>query len=219
MTAAYDAIAEWYDRSVRERALLASDNVIGQAFFALLGDIAGQSICDLACGQGYLARKVAQRGARIVGVDISRKLLDIAQTEEQAEARGIRYYHADAQALPALPEEPFDGVYSNMALMDIPNLTATLRGVARLLRPGGWFVATITHPCFQVPPGQSYFTEGFWRSDNPNGVRGQVGAHHRTLATYLNTLSSAGLLVEQIAEPSMSDRETPPVLLIRCRKG
>jgi len=219
MTAAYDAIAEWYDRTIRERALLANDTVINSAFFALLGDIAEQRICDLACGQGNLARQVAQRGAQVVGVDVSQKLLDIARCDEQAEPLGIRYYHGDAQALPTLSEEPFDGVYCNMALMDIPDLAATLHGVARLLHPGGWFIAAITHPCFQIPPGQSYFQEGFWRSDNPNGVRGQVGANHRTLATYLNALASVGLLLEQTAEPALSDRVTPPVLLIRCRKG
>ncbi|HAL49192.1 MAG TPA: class I SAM-dependent methyltransferase, partial [Dehalococcoidia bacterium] len=46
-----------------------------------------------------------------------------------------------------------------------------------------------------------YFAEGFWRSENPDGVRGKVGAHHRTLSTYLNGLVEAGLSLERLVEP------------------
>lgn len=165
-----------------------------------------------------MARKMAQMGARIVGVDISEKLLDIARRDERAKPLGITYYLADAQNLPVFDGEPFDGVVCNMALIDIPDLEKAVAGIGRILRGGGWFVATITHPCFQIPPGQGYFTKGFWLSSNPNGVRGQVGAHHRMLGTYLNALGNAGLLVENVAELHLPNRDTPPVLLIKCRK-
>ena len=45
-----------------------------------------------------------------------------------------------------------------------------------------------------------YLTEGFWRSDNPEGVR-RVGNHHRTVATYLTALVAAGLALEAVEEP------------------
>ena len=44
---------------------------------------------------------------------------------------------------------------------------------------------------------RGYFREGFWRSDNPNGVRGQAGAYHRTLSTYVNAIPGAGFTIEQ----------------------
>lgn len=59
--AAYDAIAEWYDSLVRSTSF-AGDLVLSH-LFTLLGDVDGQHICDLACGQGRLARVLAQRGA------------------------------------------------------------------------------------------------------------------------------------------------------------
>ncbi|CAN5439711.1 hypothetical protein BH11ARM2_BH11ARM2_23210 [soil metagenome] len=103
------------------------------------------------------------------------------------------------------------------------DLPATPRGVARILRTSGWLVATITHPCFQSPPGRDYFEEGFWRSDNPHGVRGQVGAHHRILSTYLSTylstLGATGLLVERADEPRLPGRDLPPVLVFQCRRA
>ena len=124
--------------------------------------------------------------------------------------------------------------------MDIDDVTACLGSVARVLRPEGWFVFSVTHPCFPTPSlgwGRvdaelereisDYFAEGFWRRDNPTGVRGRVGSHHRTLSTYVNALISSGLRLEQVYEPRTPDdlaeripgyREVPPFLAARCSK-
>ncbi len=72
-----------------------------------------------------------------------------------------------------------------------------------------------------------YFAEIFWYSGNPNGVRGLVGAYHRTLSTYLNSLLDAGFILDYFAEPQATGyiadripgyRESPGVLVVRCRK-
>lgn len=103
--------------------------------------------------------------------------------------------------------------------MDIPDLGATLKAIARVLKPGGWFVWVIGHPCVLVPDAQrasmpdgrpamavtGYFNERFWRSSNPKGVR-RSGNHHRTLSTYLNALSAAGFALELAAEPMASEQ-------------
>jgi len=214
MIAAYDAIAEWYDQSIRKGTLLSADDLIASICFESVGNVEGQYLCDLACGQGHLSRQLAARGAEVVGVDISQRLLEIARREGD----GIRYVHGDAQALPPLGDRPFDGVLCNLALMDIPDIDATFREAARILCPGGSFVATIIHPCFQIPQNRGYFDEGFWRSDYAQGVRGQVGARHRTLGTYLTGLGQAGLLLESAAEPRLPGRDVPPVLVLQARR-
>ena len=109
----------------------------------------------------------------------------------------------------------------------------------RLLKPGGWMVFAITHPCFQTPYAQwiatgdgeiaravrGYFKEGFWMSPPPGGVRSRVGAHHRMLSTYLNALVAANFTLERMVEPMATgeraeqvpgDREVPSLLLIRA---
>jgi ubiquinone/menaquinone biosynthesis C-methylase UbiE len=238
-SAAYDAIAAWYDDAIRRGSLL--HDLIIPHLADLIGEIQGQRVCDLGCGQGVIARQLARQGAQVVGMDLSAELLAIARRDEEAEPLGIVYVHDDAQALATVADAAFDGVLCNMALVDIPDLDAALQSVQRILRPEGWFVFTITHPCFQTPASwweadadgttqrvvRAYFDEGFWRSDNPHGVRGQVGAYHRTLSTYVNALAEANLVLERLLEPQATGHiaerlpgyaEVPAVLLARCRK-
>lgn len=244
MTSAYDDIAEWYDQWLGTHAM--RDDPYFPAAEALMGDVAGLRICDLACGQGRVARHLADQGAYVVGVDLSARLLAIARRHEAAEPRGIEYLQADARSLDGVAGATFDGVLCFMALMDIADLAPALRTVARVLRPGGWFVFAILHPCYhtarsgemETPEGAlrtigQYFDEGYWRSDTRTGPPGKVGAYHRTLSTYVNALTDAGLTLERLSEPgppgSLPDApaftsrpvwaEVPAVLVARCRKA
>jgi len=241
VTATYDAIADWYDAGIRHGSWLHMAAVV--AVLELAGDVAGRSVCDLACGQGVVARRLSERGARVVGIDVSERLLDIARDEERTRPLGITYYRDDAQMLAMLADASFDGVVCNLALMDIPDLPAAVRAVRRVLRPGGWFAFAITHPCLDAILGRprimrdaedaaeqnvrSYFIEGQWWSENRDGVRGKVGAYHRTLSSYLNTLVSAGLVVERLSEPQAPEpasgepavhHEVPAILAVRCAR-
>src|SRR5438445_627899 len=81
--------------------------------------------------------------------------------------------------------------------------------VARTLRPDGWFVFSVMHPCYNPPISSEtfgadgrwhrtvsgYWDEGFWRSSARSGPPGRVGSYHRTLATYLNALAANGLVL------------------------
>lgn len=240
----YDEIAEWYDEAIREGALSPFHDWIVPITVDLAGVVKGYRVCDLACGQGVVARRLAERGARVLGVDVSEKLLDLARGYELDEPRGVEYERGDAQSLDAVPDGAFDGVVCNMSLMDIPDLDATLGTVSRVLRPGGWFVFSVVHPICQTPGSpwwaregdavvgvevRNYFAEGYWRRGNPEGVRGRLGAHHRTLSTYVNGLARSGLCIERLLEPratgEYSDlaavhRHVPVALVARCaRRG
>ncbi len=238
--AAYDEIALWYDEAIRVGPQALFHDLVVPPLLDLAGDLGGRRVCDLACGQGIVARRLAKLGADVVGVDVSEKLLDIARDRERAEPLGISYLRDDARSLGSIADAVFDGVACNLALVDIPDLDACLRSVARVLRPQGWFVFSITHPCFLTPASRwvqegtsgtvrrevgGYFAEGFWRSDYAEGVRGKVGSHHRTLSTYFGALAHAGLAVERLAEPRPTRRiverfpgykEVPPFLVARC---
>jgi 2-polyprenyl-3-methyl-5-hydroxy-6-metoxy-1,4-benzoquinol methylase len=187
--------------------------------------IKGQRVLDVACGHGRLSRELADLGGNVVGVDVSGELIKKAQTVAADQGSSPTYLCADiARVDDWWDGTPFDGAACEMALMDIADLDAVIRSVVTVLRPNGWFVASLVHPCFpgnpsglsSWPPNGGYSNEGFWTSadHNPDGIRIRLGSCHRTLATYLNTLIRNGLRIEGLAEP----RDTlPQFLAVGCR--
>ncbi|HEY7071926.1 MAG TPA: methyltransferase domain-containing protein [Acidimicrobiales bacterium] len=219
MEQTWSDIAGWYDDLVR-----AGSGPHETAVRCLLGlvppSLAGQEVLDVACGQGLATRALASAGAaRVVGVDSSPEMIARAQLHESLPGGSVEYVVDDAQTLASLGPGSFDGATCQLALMDIPDLDATLASVVRVVRPGGWFAFVIGHPCFLMPDARplaaddgrpalvvrGYFDERFWRSANPQGVR-RAGNHHRTLTTYLNALTHAGLTTEEVAEPVATGR-------------
>ena len=227
----YDAFADQYESIVGDEL----GDPVAATLLALIPDVIGTRILDLACGHGRVSRELERRGASVTGIDVSAAMLDKAVAAEEREARGIAYVHDDAASPQALAGETFDGVICHFGLSDIDDLRGTLATVSRVLRSGGWFAFSIVHPCFpgcgaespsSWPPGSGYYAEGWWLADNP-GFRGVVGASHRTLSTYLNQLIEHGLEIEMIAEPepgadwiaAKSPGESVPVyLLVVCRR-
>lgn len=226
--ASYDAFADWYEEWLGDGSTL-GDDPFALPLLELVGPVAGQRVCDLACGQGRVSRHLAGQGATVVGIDVSSRMLDIARTYPTPET--VTYRCDDAHTLATCADAEFDGVLCNMALMDIADLDATFSSAARVLRPGGWLGLSMFHPCFNTPlsadmvddTGRShrtvtgYSTEGYWKSDKRFGPPGKIGAYHRTLATFLNGLTKAGFnLAEVIEVPAFTGswREVPPVLVV-----
>jgi SAM-dependent methyltransferase len=206
-------IAVWYDELVQAGSGPHETSI--ECLLRLLPALDRAVVLDVACGQGLATRVVATAGAaRVVGVDASERMVDLARRHGAPEGSDVSYVVDDAQALAAFDPASFDGVTCQLALMDIPDLDATLAAVRRVLRDGGWFAFVIGHPCFLVPDAETtsrpdrraavavsgYFEERFWRSSNPNGVR-RAGNHHRTLSTYLNALIRSGFALEAVEEP------------------
>ena len=234
--ARYDAIADFYC----EHWATTDDPGTG-ALLDLAGPVAGLRVLDVACGHGRLSRELALRGAQVTGVDISAALLGRAAEMEQDSPLGISYARADVTAADALRQgrfesRSFDLAVCNFGLSDIDDLSPAIATVSAALRPGGWFVFTILHPCFggatdisgSWPRGGRYYDEGRWTpADGKSGLRRQVGASHRMLSTYLNTLREHDLWLDHVAEPEPepgwdpahgADRQ-PVFLAARCRKG
>lgn len=105
---------------------------LGAAALALLAPQPGERILDIGCGDGALTARIAAAGAHVTGIDAAPDMVRAAR------ARGLDAQVMDAQAI-ALPG-PFDAVFSNAALHWMPDSDAVLRGVRRVLRPGGRFV-------------------------------------------------------------------------------
>jgi SAM-dependent methyltransferase len=168
-------------------------------------------VLELACGHGRITRELARRGATVVGVDVSERLIGKARAQESSAPLGIRYVHADVTEAGLFDHDAFDIVVCSFGLSDIDDLDGALATARRALRQGGAFVFSILHPCFpggtgvsgSWPADGSYYDERWWQADGAlSTLRQQVGANHRTLSTYLNTLRRHGLLLDEAVEPS-----------------
>lgn len=213
------------------------DGLNTPAFLSMLPDVDGLSGFDVGCGEGHNTRLVAERGSRMVGIDISDAFVRHAREAEEREPLGIRYEVASAVELP-FEEASFDFATAFMSLMDIPETERVLAEVFRVLRPGGFFQFSITHPCFDTPhrenlrdeTGRTYAIEvgDYFRgregevkewlfSAAPPEAREalspfRVPIFMRTLSSWLNRMVQAGFVLERFGEPYPSDeavRERP----------
>jgi ubiquinone/menaquinone biosynthesis C-methylase UbiE len=216
---AYDDVADAYGRVLDPDGVGLHDPVLTD----FVGEVAGQIVLSLACGQGQDARLLASLGATVTGIDISAEMLRYASRHEAAHPRGITYMQANAQDLAEFTDASFEGVLCHMALMDIPQLAPTIQSVSRIVRDGGWFVFSIVHPAYHphVEILSDYLLDHRYDKQVPVDWLPKY-AYHRPLATYVNELSRAGFRIERLAEahqrPERDAGAVPGLLYARAVK-
>jgi 2-polyprenyl-3-methyl-5-hydroxy-6-metoxy-1,4-benzoquinol methylase len=128
--------------------------LIWPAVQRLLDPQPGECVLDAACGNGLYARRLVALGAEVVAFDFSENLIALARQRTTEHADRIEYLVMDATdegALLTLGEGRFDAAVCNMALFDIADIQPLMRALVRLLHPGGRFVFSVMHPCFNNP--------------------------------------------------------------------
>jgi ubiquinone/menaquinone biosynthesis methyltransferase len=105
-----------------------------------LADLAADSrdlrVLDVACGTGDIAFELAARGARVVGLDFTHRMLELAQRKPHRFADRVSFVTADMMALP-FPDDAFDLVTTGYGLRNVPELSTALTEIRRVLRAGG----------------------------------------------------------------------------------
>ena len=136
-------VARYWDDNARSWAVevrqghdVAREFLNNPAFLAFIGDLAGRRVLDAGCGEGHNTRILARRGARMTGVDLSSKMIELAEEEERREPLGIRYVNTSYAELGMFADASFDAVVSFMALMDGPHFDRAIAECFRVLRPG-----------------------------------------------------------------------------------
>jgi len=167
----------------------------------LLGDIAGREVLDACCGEGFFARILAARGARVTGRDLSPRLIQMAQAKDPD--RTIDYRVADlSRPLPEF-EGRFSLIASHMALNDVREYQGFAATLASLAAPWGRAVVAFNNPYSLMVRGHitDYFASG------TIGVYGglrEMGVEapyvHRTLEEYLDAFLGAGFRLAKLVD-------------------
>jgi 2-polyprenyl-3-methyl-5-hydroxy-6-metoxy-1,4-benzoquinol methylase len=112
----------------------------------------GERLLDVACGNGLTSRRLATAKARVIAFDVSTAMIAIAAGHPLPFNIDYRVVNAtDREALLGLGAGAFDGALCNMALMDMAEIEPMMTALAMLLKPGGRFVFSVLHPCFNNP--------------------------------------------------------------------
>lgn len=192
------------------------------AFRSLLPEFRDKRVLDLGCGFGWHCRYARQQQASsVVGIDLSENML--ARARADTDDTGIVYMRSAVEDIDFHADE-FDVVVSSLTLHYIERVEIVCQKINHCLIPGGTFVLSVEHPVFTALAGQEWYfgpdgERSHWPLDDyqkegPRQTRwlaDNVVKHHRTVATYVNTLVDTGFQVMRLLEPE------PPLEMLRSQ--
>ncbi len=200
------AYIAFQDAGDRNRTLL-----LDPVMLDLCGDVRGQRMLDLGCGEGRFCRMLAERGAAVTGIDPIAEMIGASRARGSS---GDSYLIAGAEALP-FAGAAFDLAVSYITLVDIFDYAAAIREAARVLRPGGRFA--VANLNFVTA------SQGWQRDDDGNRLYHRIDRYadewpqvyewsgmrivnwHRPLANYMAAFLGAGLILRDFLTPVPED--------------
>lgn len=162
----------------------------------LLGELAGLRVADVGCGTGRWALPLAERGARVVGVDFSAGML--ARAREKVREGRPALVRAEIASLPLAPAV-FERVLCCLVLDHVRELEPFFRELARLLAPGGALLCSVMHPAMNILGIEARFT------DPASGREVRPASARNTISDYVMAGGRAGLAIEAMSEHPVDD--------------
>lgn len=222
----WDNNAEAWTTLTRAGSDVCRDAFNTPTFLKMLPEVDGLRGLDVGCGEGHNTRLVARLGAKMKAIDISRTFIQAAIEQENRVALRIQYSINSARSLP-FEDSSFDFVMSTMCFMDFPHQEEAVAEIVRVLKPGGFFQFSITHPATNTPirywikdesgKKQALAIAGYFQQPygdieewtfgaTPEALKGKfekfrVPRFQRTLSGWVNLIANSGLNIEQMEEP------------------
>jgi SAM-dependent methyltransferase len=183
---------------------------LSEADAHLLGDVRDKRVLEVGAGAAQCSRWLLAAGADPVALDLSEMMLRHGRDLGRSAGLEVPLVQADAARLP-FADASFDLACSAYgAVPFVADSAAVMREVARVLRPGGRWVFSVTHPvrwAFPDDPGpeglvarSSYFDRTPYVEQDDRGVATYV-EHHRTLGDRVREITAAGLRLVDLVEP------------------
>ena len=170
MTSQYESIAKVYQDS---KKLPFREYIEAHTFLKAVGDCQGKSILDLACGEGHYTRILKSLGAeKVVGVDLSESMIELARNQEHKSKLGVEYLQADAKDLPHSIGQ-FDLVLATYLFNYARNANELIdfaKSCRNHLKPGGRLIAINDAPENKIENFDSYLKYGFIKK-SPSGKK------------------------------------------------
>jgi len=210
----WDAYADEYQAThgvfLRDVGFVWSPEGYDEGSARVLGDVAGRDVLEVGCGAAQCARWLTTRGARAVGVDLSHRQLQHARRIDDDTGLRVPCVCATATDLP-FAGASFDIAFSAFgALQFVQDAARAVTEVSRVLRPGGRFAFSVTHPVRWSMPDDptsaglvvtsSYFDRTPYVEEDDDGAATYV-EHHRTLGDWVRILHKTGFRLTDLVEP------------------
>lgn len=213
----YDEVAKLYSDAMPEEGNFYHRTQIDPYVFSIIGNPKGKVMYDVGCGNGYIARNLVRRGAKVFASDISSKLIDIAK--KKSKGLDISYSVHDAIDVHAYKKDMFDVVVMNMVLHYIKNVDALCIGISNILKKDGIFVFSTNHPFRPVYPYSDWTVgkiknkdalfikvTGYLKQEGRSGVcwcdnKTKLQFYNQPLHMLINIMSKYGLYTFRLEEP------------------
>lgn len=205
-------VANWYNNLVEDETSYQKKLILPN-LTRLVEAKKGEVIVDLACGQGFFAREFARLGAKVIGVDISPELIEIAKQD-----KSVEYHVSQGHKLDFLQNQSVDKILIVLSLQNIEKVQEVIKEVSRVLKPKGELFLVLNHPSFRIPKVSSWGWDEekktqYRRLDSYlSESREQIQMHpgdkpwektisfHRPLQFYFKALNKNGLFVSKLEE-------------------
>lgn len=206
---AYDELADSYAVDVRENAYNA--HLEFPATTSLLPAVDGERVLDAGCGTGAYSAWLVERGADVVGVDVSETML--AHARDAVDDDAAEFVQGDLGGPLAFADDgEFDGVVSALALGYVADWDSVFAEFRRVLDPGGFLVFSTGHPLDQFEPADDRGGNYFAVERRAKDWDVEVPYYRRPFGEVLRPLLENGFRLAEVLEPQPTDafREQRP---------